>query len=182
MLNVEDSILLIIDIQEKLLNAVFNKEVLENRSEIMLKTANILNVPVFVTEQYPAGLGETVKKLKNMFLSDSQIFEKTDFNAFNNYEIFKNFSDQKRKQVLISGIETHICVYQTAEFLVSNGYEVTIIVDACGSRSAEEYELGLKNLEGLGAKIKTTEMVIFELLKSAKHPNFKEIQALIKGK
>lgn len=180
MLNVEDSILLIIDIQEKLLRAVFNKETLENKSEIMLKTANILKVPVFVTEQYPAGLGETVKNLKNIFFSDTQIFEKTDFNAFNNDAIFDNFSAQNRKQVIICGIETHICVYQTTEFLISNGYDVTIIADACGSRSAEEHNFGLKNLEALGAKIKTTEMVIFELLKSAKHPNFKEIQTLIK--
>jgi len=179
-LNADNCVLLVIDIQEKLLRAVFNKEELEEKSEIITKIAKILNLPIFATEQYPAGLGGTVNKLKKLFSNDVQIFEKTDFNAFNDNDIYNNFLKIKRKQVLICGIETHICVYQTAEFLVNNGYEVTIICDACGSRSNREYDYGLKNLEAIGAKIKTTEMIIFELLKSAKHPHFKEIQSLIK--
>ena len=180
MLDIEDSVLLIIDIQEKLLRAVFNKEELENKAEILAKTSNILSIPIFVTEQYPTGLGETVSNLKDIFTSETQIYEKTDFNAFNKNEILGNFSKINRKQVLICGIETHICIYQTAEFLLSKGYEVTIAADACGSRSKKEYDFGLKNLASLGAKIKTVEMIVFELLKTAKHPNFKEIQALIK--
>ena len=180
MLNAEDSVLLIIDIQEKLLRAVFNKEELEKKSGIITKTAAILNIPIFVTEQYPTGLGETVTALKNIFAENTKICEKTDFNAFINKDILKNFSNLNRKQVLICGIETHICVFQTAEFLINSEYDVTIICDACGSRSSKEYDLGLRSLEHAGAKIKTTEMVIFELLKSSKHPNFKDVQALIK--
>ena len=78
------------------------------------------------------------------------------------------------------GIETHICVHQTAAELVSQGYEVILVKNACGSRILEEYESGLEYMKDTGINIKTTEMVVFELLKGAKHPNFKEIQSLIK--
>ena len=180
MLEVNESILLIVDIQEKLLKAVFNKEELKNKAEILVRTSNILDIPVFVTEQYPAGLGATIENLKNILNSRTQICEKTDFNAFNKNEIYEKFSNINRRHVLVCGIETHICVYQTAEFLLLNGYYVTVVSDACGSRSSKEHDFGLKNLESSGAKVKTAEMVIFELLKTAKHPNFKEIQSLIK--
>lgn len=179
-LNAEDCTLLIIDIQEKLLNAVFNKDELSKKAEIITKSSKILNIPMFVTEQYPAGLGETASQLKHLFDNSTRIFEKTDFNAFNDNKIYEEFSKIKHKHVLICGIETHICVFQTAEFLISEGYAVTIIADACGSRNENEYRCGLKNLENLGAEIKTTEMIVFELLKTAKHPDFKEIQSYIK--
>ena len=85
-----------------------------------------------------------------------------------------------KKQVIIFGIETHICVYQSVVALLELGYDVNVVVDACGSRSEFEYNRAINLMSEYGAKIKTTEMVLFELIKSSKHPNFKEIQSLIK--
>ena len=176
LINIENSQILVIDIQEKLLNAVFNRECVEKKSKILIKVAEILELPVTVTEQYPQGLGETIEGLKE----NAKVFTKTSFNALEDEELLNNLSGHDRNQVIIFGIETHICVHQTVASLIQKGFEVTVINDACGSRSEFEYQQALLTMKENGAKIKSTEMVIFELLKSAKHPNFKEIQGLIK--
>ena len=168
--------LLIIDIQEKLLNAVFNKEIVEKKSRILTKAFSILNLPIFVTEQYPQGLGESMEGIKD----NAKTFIKTSFNALFDEELLSDLKSSNRNQIVVFGIETHICVHQTVASLIEKGFEVTVVSDACGSRSEAEYLQALACMKENGAKIKTTEMVIFELLKTAKHPNFKEIQALIK--
>ena len=175
-INEDDALVLIIDIQEKLLNAVFNKDIVAKKSDIIAQTASILNLPVFVTEQYPQGLGDTVGNLK----MNAECFIKTAFNAVSDENLLEEIKKTGRKQIIVFGIETHICVHQTVADLIKKGYEVTVISDACGSRSELEYKYGLENMKQNGAKIKTTEMVLFELLKTAKHHNFKEIQALVK--
>lgn len=175
-LNSDNCLLLIIDIQEKLINAVFNKEVVAKNAEIVSKTAKILNIPAVVTEQYPKGLGNTVLELPE----NSKVFEKTSFNALVEDNIKNVVVSSGKKQIIVMGIETHICVHQTVDALIENGFDVTVVSDACGSRAEKEYFAGLDAMKFNGAKIKTTEMVLFELLKTAKHQNFKEIQALIK--
>ena len=175
-INEDDALVLIIDIQEKLLNAVFNKDIVAKKSDIIAQTASILNLPVFVTEQYPQGLGDTVGNLK----MNAECFIKTAFNAVSDENLLEEIKKTGRKQIIVFGIETHICVHQTVSDLIKKCYEVTVISDACGSRSELEYKYGLENMKQNGAKIKTTEMVLFELLKTAKHHNFKEIQALVK--
>ncbi len=175
-LNQENCLFLIIDVQEKLLNAVFNKDIVEKKSLILTKTAEILNIPVFVTEQYPQGLGESIEGIKD----NAQVFIKTAFNALNDENLVSEIKNSGRTQIIIFGIETHICVHQTVAALLQEDLDVTVIRDACGSRADIEYQSGLAVMKQNGAKIKTTEMVIFELLKGAKHPKFKEIQSLIK--
>lgn len=175
-LNQEGSLLFIIDVQEKLLNAIFNKDLVLKNAKILAKAANILSLPIVVTEQYPQGLGESIEGLKE----NATVFEKVAFNALNDESLLDELKMYGKNQIIILGIETHICVYQTAVALLNNGFNVTVASDACGSRSEYEYNVALANLKDYGAKIKTTEMVLFELLKTAKHPNFKEIQALIK--
>ena len=179
-LNIEDSLILIIDIQEKLANAVFNKQTLISKAEIIAKASNILNIPVIVTEQYPQGLGETIDCIKNHLNKDTKFFEKISFSALDNNDIKSAIKNTGRKQVIICGIETHICVNQTVRALTENNFEVNIIKDACGSRTEYEHTAGLERLVNAGAHILTTEIALFEWLKSAKHPNFKEIQSLIK--
>lgn len=179
-LNLEDSLVLIIDVQEKLLNAVFNKEQVEKKSAIIAEAAKILGIPVVVTEQYPKGLGNTIPAVKDAFAEDTEIFEKTAFSALNNKEILEAIKKHNKKQILIFGIETHICVSQTTAALRELGYEVSVIKDACGSRAEEEYLAGLERMKDNGAYIITTEIALFEWLKGAKHPNFKAVQALIK--
>ena len=178
-LNTEDSVIFIIDIQEKLLNAVFNKEIIAKKSTTLAQASNILQVPVILTEQYPKGLGNTVNTIKE-HLSEHYLFEKTDFNALNDENVLNLLNKLGRKNIIVCGIETHICVHQTVEALIKNGFKVTVVKDSCSSRFEEEYLQALRVMETSGANIKTTEMILFELLKGAKHPNFKEIQALIK--
>lgn len=179
-LNLEDSLVLIIDVQDKLLNAVFNKEQVEKKSAIVAEAAKILGIPVVVTEQYPKGLGNTIPAVKDALAEDTEIFEKTAFSALNNEEILEAIQKHNKKQILIFGIETHICVSQTTAALRELGYEVSVIKDACGSRAEEEYLAGLERMKDNGAYIITTEIALFEWLKGAKHPNFKAVQALIK--
>lgn len=179
-LNIEDSLVLVIDIQEKLLNAVFNKTSLEKRAEIIAGTAKILGIPTIVTEQYPKGLGNTVEGLKNALSENAQTFEKKSFSALENEEVLTAIKASGKKQIIIFGIETHICVSQTTNALIQEGFDVSVIRDACGSRSELEYSAGLNRMKENGAHILTTEIALFEWLKSAKHPNFKEVQALIK--
>lgn len=179
-LNLEDSLVLIIDVQEKLLNAVFNKEQVEKKSAIIAEAAKILGIPVVVTEQYPKGLGNTIPAVKDALAEDTEIFEKTAFSALNNEEILEAIKKHNKKQILIFGIETHICVSQTTAALRELGYDVSVIKDACGSRAEEEYLAGLERMKDNGAYIITTEIALFEWLKGAKHPNFKAVQALIK--
>ncbi len=179
-LNINDSLVLIIDVQEKLLNAVFNKENLEKRASIIAKSARILEIPVIVTEQYPNGLGSSAESLKKCLKVNTLFFEKTAFSALDNEEIKAAIKNSGRRQIVLLGIETHICVSQTAAALINEGYEVHVIKDACGSRVEAEFLAGLDRMKDKGAHILTTEIALFEWLKGAKHPKFKEIQVLIK--
>ena len=176
----ENSLFLIIDIQEKL--TLMLKEKIKNQCEkksvILAQLSNILKIKTVVTEQYPKGLGQTINLLKNNLSQDTEFFEKTSFNSIENEEI-KNTMKNK-ENIFVFGIETHICVFQTVINLLKENYNVFVIKDACASREKEEHKTAINLMEKEGAKIITTEMVLFEMLKSSKHPNFKEIQALIK--
>ena len=178
--NIEDSVVMIIDVQEKLLNAVFNKASLEKKATTLANTAKILGIPVIVTEQYPKGLGATVESLKEALPENTQYFEKTAFSALENNDVLEALKNSGKKQVVIFGIETHICVSQTTNALIQEGFEVSVIRDACGSRSELEYLAGLERMKDNGAHVLTTEIALFEWLKGAKHPKFKEVQMLIK--
>lgn len=172
-----NSAFLFIDIQEKLVN-MLKKDTVAKKAEILAKTANILNIQTLLTEQYPKGLGQTIDSVKQNLNKDSQIIEKTSFNALNTEGVLKEL--KTKENIFLLGIETHICVYQTAIALLKEGFNVFVIKDACASRETDEFIAGINLMEKEGAKLLTTEMVIFELLKSSKHPKFKEIQALIK--
>lgn len=171
----EEALLLIIDVQDKLV-AMLNDENLKNDAIKLAKTASILNISTVITEQYPKGLGSTIEEIKEV-LPNAEYVEKTTFSAFKEDEVKKLLS---QKQVILFGIETHICVLQTAMDLLNEGYEVFLVQNACGSRNDDNKQAALRRLIHAGIQIVTTEMVIFELLESSKHPNFKEVQELIK--
>lgn len=179
-LNEKMSQILIIDVQEKLLNAVYNKQTLEKKSVILANAASILGIPVIVTEQYPKGLGNTIQPIKDALGEGAAYFEKTSFSAIENPTIASAVDKSARKQIVIFGIETHICVNQTVTALISKGYDVTVISDASGSRVESEHLAGLERMKENGAHIITTEIALFEWLKSARHIKFKEVQSLIK--
>lgn len=180
MLDTNNSILFIIDIQEKLTKAGFKgKDAAHNMAKVV-KAAQILNIPTIVTEQYPKGLGTTDEEIKNNLPQHAVTVEKAAFSAMTESGVKKFFEDKKQKQIVLGGIETHICVLQTAMDLIQQGYKVCILEDCSSSRHEYEHNTGIELLKQAGAKIVCTEIVLFEWLRTSKHPRFKEVQALIK--
>ena len=178
-LNPENSLLLVIDVQEKLVNAL-DKNIIVKRVSNLVKSARLLEIPVVVTEQYPKGLGATVQEVSSEFPECTPVFEKTSFNALDEEGVLEKIKSYNKKQIVICGIETHICVHQTAAALLREGFEVYVVKDACASRSKYEFKQGIELMAANNAKISCVEIVLFEWLKTAKNPHFKEIQALIK--
>ena len=177
-INENNCIIVIIDIQEKLVNIIKDSTIKENAVHIA-KTANILNIPVLITEQYPKGLGSTIQDIKDS-VCNAVYIEKTNFNAFSEQKFKEYISNTNKKQIIIFGIETHICVLQTIYDILNKGFDIFLVENASGSRNDKDKEIAIERLRKAGCEIVTTEMVIFELLKSSRHPKFKEIQALIK--
>lgn len=171
----DDSLVLMIDVQERLV-ASLNKDVIVASAQKIIDGANLLNIPVLVTEQYPKGLGNTVVSLHD----GTEIVEKTYFNALLEEGMLEKIKSYGKKQIVIFGIEAHICVYQTACALMEAGFEVYVVKDACASRNKYEFKLGIDAMQAQGAKISCVEMILFEWLKGSKNPKFKEVQALIK--
>lgn len=179
MLDKENSLLLIIDMQEKLVNAL-DKQIVVSRTATLAKAAKILGVPTIATQQYPQGLGLTVEAVSENFTPETKIINKNTFSAVKAEGFLNTLKSFNKKQIVICGIETHVCVHQTAADLITEGFEVYVVKDACASRSKYEFKQGIERMQSNGAKISCLEIVLFEWLRDAKNPNFKEIQALIK--
>lgn len=179
MLLSENSLVLMIDIQEKLVAALNKSIVIENAIKVG-RAADLLGIPVLLTEQYPKGLGNIVAPLKDILPVNSEIIEKTYFNALLEDGMLDKIKSYGKKQIIIFGIETHICVYQTACALVEEGFEVYVIKDACASRNKYEFKQGIEAMQANGAKISCVEILLFEWLKGSQNLKFKEVQALIK--
>ena len=179
-LNEKNSLLIIIDVQDKLINASYNKQQIEKNAVIMAKAAGILGIPTIVTEQYPKGLGATISEIKDGLGEKAAYIEKTSFSALENPSIASAVDKSGRKQIVVFGIETHICVSQTVNALVAKGYDVTVISDASGSRAEAQHLAGLERIRENKGHVITTEIALFEWLKSARHIKFREIQNLIK--
>ena len=156
MLNSNDSLVLMIDVQERLV-AALDKDIVVSRAQKITDGARLLQIPVLVTEQYPKGLGNTVVSLPE----NVQIIEKTYFNALLEGGMLEKIKSFGKKQIVIFGIETHICVYQTACALMEAGFEVYVVKDACASRDKSEFKQGIEAMRSHGAKILTVEMILF---------------------
>ncbi len=176
MLNTDDTTIICIDIQEKLAKIASGK-IIQNTIKLM-KASAVLNINTIITEQYPKGLGETIPEIKN--IKDFLTVEKTTFSAYQTEEFKQKFDKINNKNVLICGIETHICVLQTALDLIKKNYNVYILSDCSASREEYNHNTALELFKNKGGNIITLEIALFEFLKSSKHPNFKEIQSLIK--
>jgi nicotinamidase-related amidase len=173
------SALLVVDIQQKLAPIVHGHEQVISNAEILLKTAVRLNVPVLISEQYPKGLGHTVSELTDLAPKGS-VVEKTSFSCALEKPFATRLAALQRKQVVIAGMESHICVLQTALGLQDEGYVPFVVADATSSRRPESYAIALDRLRSAGVTVVTTEMVMFEWLGRAGTPEFKELSALIK--
>ncbi|CAG0883907.1 unnamed protein product [Cyprideis torosa] len=177
--NEESCIFFVCDIQERFRPAIshFN-EIVETASRL-LKASKILNIPVIVTEQYPEKLGSTVKELDISHVPPENVIPKQDFTMLTE-EVKQRLRDMPtRNTVVLFGIESHICVEQTAVHLRQEGYSVHVVADGSSSRSPEDRLLAYERHRQYGCLVTTHETVLFWLLKSNKHPNFKEVQKLI---
>ena len=179
MLTIDNTALIIIDVQEKLFQVIHGKEALLENLQKVVSGARALGIPLLVTEQNPAGLGATLPELKNL-LADIQPISKFSFSCCGEERCMEDLADLKRTQLLLAGIETHICVYQTALDLLEQGYEVEVLADCVGSRTVENKSLGLEKMKQAGAQITGIEMALFELLRVAKGEAFKELSRLVK--
>jgi nicotinamidase-related amidase len=176
-LHKDDTVLVIVDFQEKLMKAMSQSEKVYKNTNLLLVAAEQMGIPVIVTEQYPQGLGGTVKEIQDN-LKEYQYIDKVEFSAF---EGLKNIlSTINRKTVLITGSETHVCVFQTTRDLAAAGYQVQVVKDAVCSRFKENYLNGLELMKGVGAVVTNTETVLFDLLKVAGSPEFKVISSLLR--
>jgi nicotinamidase-related amidase len=178
-LDVDSSVLLVIDVQEKLFRAISEKEKLLDNLQRLIKGIKVLEVPILLTEQYPQGLGPTIKEIASL-LTEIRPIPKTSFSCCGDGAFLKELEELDRRQFLLAGIESHVCVYQTAADLTSSGYEVYAVSDAIGSRTGENREMGLKMMERLGVNPTSTEAVLFELLKVAEGDRFKAISQIVR--
>ena len=179
MLKKENTALLIIDIQGKLAQLMHEKDGLFQNAQRLVKGIQTLEIPIILAEQNPRGLGPTIPEIADL-LSGIQPVAKTSFSCCGSHEFVSALEKLDRKQILITGIETHICVYQTAADLAGKGYEVQVVVDAVSSRSEENKLIGLQKIKESGAGLTSVETALFELIKVAEGEQFKEILRIIK--
>lgn len=180
MLTIDNTALLVIDVQGKLAQVMHNKESLFANLERLIKGARVLNLPIIWTEQVPEKLGPTTPALAELLADLARPISKASFSCCGVAPFTEKLAASGRRQVLMTGIETHICVYQTSLDLLSQGYEVQLVTDAVSSRTAENRQLGIERIRAAGGVLTSTEMALFELLRVADGPQFKEIARIVK--
>ncbi len=179
MLKRENTALIIIDIQGTLSTIMHERDRLITQACKLIRGARVLGIPVIWNEQYPKGLGPTVPEIAGL-LQNMQPLEKRSFSCCGSEQFNKALEALNRKHLIVSGIETHICVYQTVRDLLSRGYTVEVAADAVSSRTALDMHTGLAKMAGLGASATTVETALFELLGDSRDPAFKEISSIVK--
>lgn len=179
MLTTDDTVLLIVDVQGKLAELMHEKDALFENLRRLLQGARELGLPLLVTEQNPDGLGPTHDEIVGL-LEGIERIPKMSFSCCGEPRVLEALAALGRRQVLLAGIEAHVCVYQTAADLVEAGYEVEIVADAASSRTAANRAIGLQKARDAGAIITCVETALFELLRSADAPQFKAILKLVK--
>ncbi|MBC8014964.1 MAG: hydrolase [Sporomusaceae bacterium] len=173
----ESSQLLMVDIQEKLFPHIENKDVLGKKIITLLEGMKALAVPIMAARQYPKGLGDTIEELGVYF---TQYYDKMTFSCCGSENILEVLRKAQRKNVIIIGIEAHICVLQTVIDLKALGFTPIVVIDAIGSRTRRDYEIALKRMEYEGAILTTVESILFELCHTAGTEEFKLISRLVK--
>ena len=179
MLTVENSLLVVIDIQGNLAQAMHDKNSLFENLKKIISGAQILNLPIIVTEQIPQKLGPTLPEVAALF-ADFQPIPKASFSCCGEPEFMKKVNAAGRTQILLTGIEAHVCVYQTAVALKSLGYEVHLLADCISSRTAGNKSTAIARMTSEGVKLTSAEMVLFELMKIAEGDAFREVVKIVK--
>jgi len=180
--NADNSCLVVIDIQTRLTSVMPVKVLarLKRNINILLQSAETLSIPVLSTEQYPEGLGPTEPEIVELLPDSTLKFEKTCFSCTGARQFLKHLKEDARKQVILVGIEAHVCVLQTAIQLIAEGYQVFVVADGICSRHRDNYEASLSRMSHAGVTICNTESVLFEWLRDAKHEHFKKLSGLVR--
>lgn len=179
MLEVDKAVLIVIDVQGKLATLMHNKDKFFENVVLMIKGAKILGLPIVWNEQLPDKLGETITQIKDE-LSDYQVLAKNSFSCSGNPDFVTAVKKSGRQQAIIVGMESHVCVYQTARDMIADGFDLFIASDAVSSRTPENRQVGLEACRSLGAKLYSVEMALFEMLKIAEGDQFKQVIKVLK--
>jgi len=179
MLNIDSTALVIIDVQGKLATLMHQKDELYDNLAKIIKGARVLDLPIIWNEQIPDKLGSTIPEIAEI-LQGMEPLAKTTFSCCGNSNFQARLENSKRRQILLVGIETHVCVYQTAIDLLGAGYEVYLVADAVSSRTLENKQIGIEAMKDAGAKITSVEMALFEMFKIAQGEKFKQVIEIVK--
>ena len=174
--------LIVVDIQEKLLPPIFQKDQLVSNSKLLIRAAGVLKIPAVISTQYAKGLGKTVPEIASL-LPETDAIDKDRFSCFGSDSFCAHLKrlPGNRNTLLLCGMESHICVMQTALAAVCEGYIVHVASDAISSRTEWNWKVGLERMRAAGAVISSTEMMIYELMRSSSSPAFKEMLPHLKG-
>lgn len=176
----KDSILIIIDLQEKLVPEIYKKEETIENIKKLIKFSEALNIPFILTEQYPTGLGDTIPEIKET-LSHYAPIKKISFSCFGSGEFKEKITELNPSTLIITGIETHICVNQTAIDALFKNFKVFVISDAVSSRTEENWKIGLEKMQNCGVQISSTEMLMYEILEKAGTKDFKKVLPILRN-
>jgi nicotinamidase-related amidase len=179
MLEIKDCCLVVVDVQGKLAQLMYDKQALFRNIQVFIKSAKILDIPILWCQQCPDALGPTIPEVAEL-LTGNEPINKATFSCCGEDSFNDRLQVLNRRQILLCGIEAHVCIYQTAIDLLRKGYEVNVIADAVSSRTQENRNIAISRMAAEGVRISCTEMALFELLKTAEHPQFKQIAKLIK--
>lgn len=179
MLKPENACLVVIDVQEKLLPVMQNPGPVVKNIAVLIQIAKALNIPIIWSQQVPTALGPTGEGLSSL-LEGIEPIDKSSFSCCGEETFNVKLEQLNAQTAILCGIETHVCVFQTAMDLIQKGLYVQVIADAVSSRTLENRHIGLERMKAAGAVVSSTEMLLFELLRDAKHPKFRELSKLIK--
>lgn len=175
-----DCILVVVDLQDRVLNTIYQADRVVNNSIKLIECAKIFSIPILVTVQYKDKMGPTTQSVLDVLPDDVMELDKTTFSCMGGACFEDLLKNNLRKQVLLCGIETHICINQTAHDLLARGYSVHICEDAVSSRILDNKQIAIRKMEHSGCVITSTEMSIFELTRDASRAEFKKILPLVK--
>ncbi|MCW9040189.1 MAG: isochorismatase family protein [Rhodospirillales bacterium] len=173
------SALLVIDVQERLMPAIYEAKRVVSNARILMRAATRLDIPMLVSEQYPKGLGHSVSAVAELAPTGA-VLEKVHFSCVSDRDYLERFRSLGRGQAVVCGAEAHVCVLQTVMGLLEENAAVFVVADAVSSRTPRNHRLAIQRMRAAGASIVSTEMAIFEWLNKAGTPEFKELSALIK--
>jgi len=179
MLDIQNCCLVVVDVQGKLAQLMHGKEALFKNIQVLVKAAKILDIPILWCQQCPDSLGPTVPEIAQL-LADNEPINKAAFSCCGSEQFNIRLNELARHQVLLCGIETHVCIYQTAVDLLRKGFGVDVIADVVSSRTLENKQIAISRMAAEGVNISCVEMALFELLKTAEHPKFRQIARLVK--